>query len=136
MNKASGILNADDVVEEAARRINRLAALEGSERHEAFRRIAARDRLSVGFLKAVTQPSRRPKSIAAHLWDRLERAYVAAIRRQLSNLEAELDRIGHVGGDDAAVQALVDRAETLAREARRLTRYCDERRAGHEGADQ
>lgn len=120
MSGSNGLLNAVDMVEEAANRVHRLVALEGAERNEAYKRIATRDRLSVGFLKAVSQPSRRPKSIAGHLWARLERAYVASLQRQIRRLEDELYRIERLGAHDAAAQALVDKAEALAREARRI----------------
>ena len=82
---------------------------------DAARNIATRHRLPQALLRALIQPSRRPKDIGQRWWARLKRAYLDALRRQLAELELEIARVEACGAPDRSVGDLLDKAQALCR---------------------
>lgn len=103
----------DRAVEIATKLVGELRGSNGiSER--ALRIIATDSRIGFSQLRRLAQPSRRPSSISADVWYRLNDCYLRFLRRKLAELEVEIARVEALHRpDDSALRALVDEAEAL-----------------------
>lgn len=83
---------------------------------------ASQSGLPASVVRRLVQPSRRPKAIAVHIWERLQSGYIRLLRRQLGELENEIRRVEALGPSDRAVQDLLDEATALQDRIRQLVR--------------
>lgn len=112
--------NAADYVNDAIQFVESMVKIKaGDDKHgrpHAIASIATGAGVSRSAVRALLQPSRRPKQIAADQWARLRGHYLRLCRSQLDDLQAEIRRIEALGLHDAADRRLVDEAKaTLER---------------------
>lgn len=80
---------------------------------EATRALSAQCRLPYSFMRALAQPSRRPKAISATYWFRLYDGYLAYCRTQIRELEQQVERVERLGIADQHAADLVDKGQAL-----------------------
>jgi hypothetical protein len=120
-------VTADDSVATAIKVAERFVAAKKGHKNapagEAVREIARESRIGQAFIWRLLRPSRRPKSIAVDVWQRLNAAYLKYLRTQLRSLELEIIRVSAlVDPADGSAQDLLREAETLVDHIREATR--------------
>lgn len=108
-----------DPVEAAAFYADHLVAVEktttGMGTLDAAYAIATRHRIPQALVRALVQPSRRPKIIDVRWYGRLWQAYLDSLRRQLAATELEIARVEALGASDGTIDALLDKATAQVR---------------------
>lgn len=112
----------DEATDIATEFVSRQEQQNGRNKTEAIAATAAACGVTASAIRAIVQPSRKPKRLDADLWQRLRRAYVAYLRQQLGELENEIARVEALGPGDRSVRDLLAKAEAVADRLRHLLR--------------
>src|SRR6185436_1716709 len=113
LNKSVQFLNArDDAVSQTANIAAAfVAARKQDARNTARWQVARETTVSPARIKALLQPSRRPKTVDVGFFGRLTRAYLDYLRRRVGELETEIERVQTLArAHDRAAHALLDKA--------------------------
>jgi hypothetical protein len=126
LNELNHFLNAraDDGVSDAVLIASAfVAAREGSDggKDPALRKIARESRLRHSQVRALFQPSRRPKAIPVGFLRRLKGAYLDYLRRKLLEIENDIKAIEGMDAADRAGEALLHRAEAVVSQIKAVT---------------
>ena len=116
--------NLNGTVEQAASLISELVAREEQKsggKDAAAKTLSNRYRLPYGIIRALLQPSRRPKTIDACFWFRLHDGYLSYCRNQIYELQCEIERVERLGASDEPAKALVDKAQALIDRLKKLS---------------
>lgn len=108
--------NLSGTVEEASALASELVALAEQRtggKDEATREVSGICRLPHTFVRALVQPSRKPKAISAFYWFRLYDGYLAYCRNQIRDLERRIERVERLGVADQSAADLVLQSQAL-----------------------